>query len=296
MPNPSFSLGRMSQSLRRLALLLGLAAAYYLAAKLGLRFAYINSSVTVIWPPAGIAVGNTLEGLLATYLVNRFARGGRVFDRTRDILRFTVLAALVSTTLAASIGVVSLALGGLLSWADAPRVWLTWWLGDAVGDIVVAPALILWIGVKPAPGWSRRQTLEAVAATLITGLVSFAIFGGLFPTRHYSITMLLWPVLIWVAFRFSPRETATAMLVVSIVAISRTLQGFGPYGHLSPGESLVLLQVWTGITAVTSLVLAAVVAAQRDIQGTWRELAVTDPLTGLANHRQLIQALEAEIL
>src|SRR2546423_8331977 len=133
MANRSFSLGRMSQSLRRLALLLGLAGVYYLAAKLGLRFAYINSSVTTIWPPAGIAlaafvlygyrvwpailgaaflanftttgaalpsigiaIGNTLEGLVAAYLVNRFARGGRVFDRVRDIRRFTLLAALVS--------------------------------------------------------------------------------------------------------------------------------------------------------------------------------------------------------
>ncbi len=332
MPNPSFSLGPMSQSVRRLAWLLGLAAVYYLGAKLGLRFAYINSSVTTIWPPAGIAlaafvlfgyrvwpaifgaaflanftttgavlpslgiaIGNTIEGLLAAYLVNRFARGGRVFDRVRDILRFTVLAALVSTTVAASIGVASLAFGGLLSWSEAPRVWLTWWLGDAVGDIVVAPVLILCIGVKPAPGWGRRQTLEAIAAALITGLVTFAIFGGLFPARHYSITMLLWPVMIWVAFRFGPRETATAILIVSIIAILRTLQGFGPYGHLSPGESLTLLQVWTGITAVTSLVLSAVVASQREIQGTWRQLAVTDPLTGLANHRQLIQALESEI-
>src|SRR6266540_184098 len=102
----------MSQSLRRLAWLLGLAAVYYFGAKLGLRFAYINSSVTTIWPPAGIAlaafvlfgyrvwpaifgaaflanftttgavlpslgiaIGNTIEGLLAAYLVNRFARG-----------------------------------------------------------------------------------------------------------------------------------------------------------------------------------------------------------------------------
>ena len=303
----------MSQSLRRLAWLLGLAAVYYFGAKLGLRFAYINSSVTTIWPPAGIAlaafvlfgyrvwpaifgaaflanftttgavlpslgiaIGNTIEGLLAAYLVNRFARGGRVFDRVRDILRFALLAALVSTTVAASIGVASLAFGGLLSWSDAPRVWLTWWLGDAVGDIVIAPVLILWIGVKPAPGWGRRQTLEGIAAALITGLVTFAIFGGLFPARHYSITMLLWPVMIWVAFRFGPRETATAILVVSIIAISRTLQGFGPYGHLSVGESLTLLQVWTGITAVTSLVLSAVVASQREIQGTWRQLAVTD--------------------
>jgi len=332
MPNPSFSLGGMSQSLRRVALLFGLAAVYYFAAKLGLRFAYINSSVTTIWPPAGIAlaafvllgyrvwpailgaaflanysttgvvlpsigiaIGNTLEGLLAAYLVNRFARGGRVFDRVRDILRFTVLAALVSTTVSATIGVLALILGGLASWQDAPRVWLTWWLGDAVGDIVIAPALIIWIGVKPGPPWSGKRYVEALALALVTALVTFALFGGLFPSRHYPLTVLLWPVMIWVAFRFGPREAATAMLIVSGIAISRTLSGVGPFSVYSAHESLVLLQVWTGITAVTSLVLAAVVAAQRDVQGTLREQAVTDPLTGLANHRQLIQALEAEI-
>src|SRR6266480_5657556 len=167
MPNPSFSLDRMSQSVRRLALLLGLALVYFFAAKLGLRFAFINSSVTTIWPPAGIAlaafvllgyriwpailgaaflanytttgavlpsigiaVGNTVEGLLGSYLVNRFARGGRVFDRVGDILRFTVLAALLSTIVSASLGVFSLLGGGLLAWPAASRVWLTWWLGD----------------------------------------------------------------------------------------------------------------------------------------------------------------------
>src|SRR6266436_5988226 len=56
MASRSFSVGQMSQSLRRVALLFGLAAVYFGAAKLGLRFAYINSSVTTIWPPAGIAL------------------------------------------------------------------------------------------------------------------------------------------------------------------------------------------------------------------------------------------------
>jgi diguanylate cyclase (GGDEF)-like protein len=312
--------------------MIGLALVYYLAAKLGLRFAFINSAVTTVWPAAGIAlaafvlfgyriwpaifaaafvanftttgsvlpslgiaVGNTVEGLLGAYLVNRFARGGRVFDRVRDIFRFTALAALVSTTVSATIGVLSLVAGHLLTWSAAPNVWLTWWLGDAAGDIVVAPALILWIGVKPSPTLSRQQSLEAIAATLVTGLVTFAIFGGLYPSRNYSLTVLLWPVLIWVAFRFGPREAATAILVISLIAIVRTIHGYGPFGHYPIGESLTLLQVWTGITAVTSLVLAAVVAAQRDVEGTWRELAVTDPLTGLANHRQLVNALESEI-
>ncbi len=322
----------MSQSVRRLLLLFGLAAVYFFAAKLGLRFAYINSSVTTVWPPAGIAlaafvllgyrvwpailgaaflanvtttggalpsigiaIGNTAEGLLGSYLVNRFARGGRVFDRVGDILRFTALAAIVSTTVSASIGVSSLALGGLMSWADAPRVWLTWWLGDAVGDIVIAPALILWIGVKPAPRWNRAQVLEALALAAVTALVTFAMFGGLFPSRHYPLTVLLWPVLIWVAFRFNPREATAAIVIVSAIAIGRTLQGVGPFSIYTANERLVLLQVWTGITAVTSLVLAAVVAVQRELQGTWRELAVTDPLTGLANHRHLVQSLEGEI-
>jgi len=322
----------MRESIRRLALLVGLAAVYYFAAKLGLRFAYINSSVTTVWPPAGIAlaafvllgygvwpaifagaffanitttgavlpslgiaIGNTSEGLLGAFLVNRFARGGRVFDRVRDILRFTVLAALVSTTMSASIGITSLAMGGLLSWDDAPRVWLTWWLGDAVGDIVIAPALILWIGVKPGFNWSRRQAIEAIALAAVALLVSLAVFGVVFPSRHYPLTVLLWPVMIWVAFRFGPREAASTILIVSFIAIYQTLHGVGPFSVYAANESLVLLQVWTGITAMTGLVLAAAVAAQRDIQGTWRELAVTDPLTGLANNRQLNQSLESEI-
>ena len=292
----------MGQSVRRVALLVGLAAVYYLTAKLGLRFAYINSSVTTIWPPAGIAlaafvllgyrvwpaifggaffanftttgfvlpsvgiaVGNTVEGLLAAYLVNRFARGGRVFDRVRDILRFTVLGALVSPIVAASIGVTSLALSGLVPVVDAPRVWLTWWLGDAVGDIVIAPALILWIGVKPSPRWSRKQLVEALALIVITALVTFAQFGGVFPAQHYPLTVLVWPVMIWVAFRFSPREAATAMLIVSAIAIPRTLAGYGPFSAYATNESLVLLQVWTGITAVTSLVLAAAVVAREAV-------------------------------
>src|SRR3989442_14295446 len=148
---------KQSPVLRRVALLLALSLIYYLAAKLGLRFAYINSSVTTIWPPAGIAlagfvllgyrvwpailgaaflanftttgavlpslgiaIGNTVEGLLAAYLVNRFARGGPVFDRVRDILRCTLLAALFRTTVAASICFASASPGAPRAWTAAP--------------------------------------------------------------------------------------------------------------------------------------------------------------------------------
>lgn len=323
---------KQSRSIRRAALLVGVAAAYYLGAKLGLRFAFINASVTSVWPPTGIALaafvlfgyriwpavfaaafaanlttagtaatslgiafGNTLEGLAAAYLVNRFARGGRVFDRVPDILRFTLLAGFVATTVSATIGVTSLALGGFVRAVDYGTVWLTWWLGDATGAIVLAPPLILWGGVKPAAPWTGRQAIEAVALALVAVAATLAVFGGVFPSRHYPLTMFVWPMLIWAAIRFGPREAASAILIVSVIAILRTVHGFGPFARPSPQESLVLLQVWTGVTAVTALVLSAVVAAQRDVEGAWRELAITDPLTGLANHRQLVQALEGEI-
>ena len=323
---------KQSPSLQRAVMLISLAAIYYVAARVGLQFAFVNTSVTTIWPPAGIAlaafvllgyrvwpailvaallanvtttgavlssagiaVGNTLEGLVGAYLVNRFARGGRVFDRPRDIVGFALLAALISTTVAATIGVVSLAIGGFIRGPEAGSVWLTWWLGDAVGDIVVAPLLILWTGTKAIERYTREQAIEGIVLILVAIVVTVAILGGIYPSRHYPLAFLAWPVVVWAALRFGPREVATLILVVSIIAIYRTMQGYGPFARSSTNESLVLLPLWTGVTAVTGLVLAAVIAAQRDVEGTWRELAVTDPLTGLANHRQLVQSLEAEI-
>src|SRR5205809_125349 len=242
MQNRSFSLGQMNQSVRRVALLFGLAAVYYFAAKLGLRFAYINSSVTTIWPPAGIA--------LAAFV----------------LLGYGVWPAILAGAFFANISTTG---------AVFPS------LGIAAGNTM--------------EGLLAAYLVNRFALGVIAALVTWTLFGGLFPSRHYPLTVLLWPVMIWVAFRFGPREAVTTMLIVSGIAISRTLSGVGPFSVYATNESLVLLQVWTGITAVTSLVLAAAVASQRDIQGTWRELAVTDALTGLANHRQLIQSLESEI-
>src|SRR6184192_27945 len=196
-----------SQTLRRLGLLLVIAAAYFVAGRLGLRFAVVNPNATAVWPPAGIALaalllagyevwpaimagaflvhlsttgsvpiavaiaaGNTLEGLLGAYLVNRFARGRRVMDRARDIFTLALLAGIVSTAVSATAGVLAISLDGQARWSDFGSIWLTWWLGDAVGDLVVAPAVLLWT-LRPRVHWTRRQTLEAAALLLCIGVV-----------------------------------------------------------------------------------------------------------------------------
>ncbi len=312
---------------RRWAVFAAVAGVYFVAGKLGLRLAFAHPSATAVWPPAGIALvailllgydaapviflgafvvnlttagtvatalgiafGNTLEAVVGAYLVARYARGREAFERARDIFRFTLLAAFGSTALSATIGASTLALGGVASWKDYGSLWLTWWLGDMGGDLIVAPLLLLWI-TQPAVRWTGGQLLEAAA--LLGGLLvaSRIVFGGLVPSETLCVTLF-----IWAAYRFGQRDAATAIALVSGIAIWETLHGSGPFARGSPDESLLLLQAFMGAASVTSLILAAVVAERRRTAEQLHRLAVTDPLTGLANYRRLAAVLEAEIV
>jgi integral membrane sensor domain MASE1 len=287
--------------LKNLATLTILTVVYFFAGKLGLRLAFANPSATAVWPPTGIAfaafliigywvwpavllaafltnlatagsvvtsisiaVGNTLEGMLGAYLVNRFAGGPRFFDRTQDLFKFVFLAAMVSTMVSATCGVASLTLGGFAKWADYRAVWLTWWLGDAAGDLVVAPLLILW-AVSARVAWNKGRLAEAAILLLCLFWIGQVVFGGLFPSeiKNYPLEFLCIPVLIWVAFRFGQREAATAIFLLSGIAIRGTLLGFGPFARPTQNESLLLLQAFMGITSVMILALATVVSEHK---------------------------------
>jgi diguanylate cyclase (GGDEF)-like protein len=318
---------------RRGASLLVLTVVYFIAAKLGLRLAFVNASATAVWPTTGIALaalllfgwelwpavlvgafaanlttagtvatslgiatGNTLEALVGAYLVRRYARGREACDRAGTTFRFVVLGGLVSTMVSASIGVTSLVLGGLAPWADAGPIWLTWWLGDAGGAVIVTPVLLQWIS-RPRVHWSRRQVLEAVGLLAGLALVSLMVFAGLYPSsvKDYPLEFLCVPFLLWAAFRFGRREAATAIVILAAIAIWGTLRGYGPFQRPSPNESLLLLQAFLGVKAVMTLTVAAVVAERREAAEQLRHLAGSDPLTGLANYRQLVNVLDAEI-
>jgi diguanylate cyclase (GGDEF)-like protein len=101
--------------------------------------------------------------------------------------------------------------------------------------------------------------------------------------------------LLWAAFRFGAREAATAVLLLSVIAIRGTLAGLGPFVRETPNASLLLLQAFNGVAALVGLIAAAVVAERRRVEGWLRELSVRDPLTGLANYRRLVSVLEKEI-
>ena len=273
-----------------------LALAYFLAGKFGLALAVVNASVSPVWPPTGIAfasflllgpriwpaiflgaflvnvtttgwivtslgiaVGNTIEGRLGAELVRLFANGRYVFSRARDVFKFVVLGGLFSTTIAATIGVSSLTLGGAAAWHDYPALWFTWWLGDAVGALVIGPVIVLcWDRVgSPRSWWRVLEGAGLFAALISVGALVFFGFVG------QPLTFLCLPPLIWAAFRFGPRETAAAIAVLSALAILGTVRGLGPFAEGPPNEALLLLQAFLGTMAVMSIMIAAVVAERK---------------------------------
>src|SRR5262249_53204811 len=155
------------------------------------------------------------------------------------------LAGMVATAVSPTIGVLTLATAGSVAWNSFGPVWVTWWLGDASGVLVVAPFLILWT-MRPKVACRAPRVVSAMAPVFFVVLIGAIVFGGPAPAGRGSlpIEFLAVPVLVWAAFRFSQREASTAAVLLSGIAILGTLQGAGPFARGETNESLLLLQAY----------------------------------------------------
>jgi integral membrane sensor domain MASE1 len=282
----------------------GITFIYAAAAIVGLQDAVVGHSITLIWAPSGIAlaallllgarmapavalgaflanawtgvplavaagitVGNTCEAVLGFWLLTRLTDFHRMLDRRRDVLAMIALTAVASTMASAAIGVFTLTAGGLMplqGWAGA---WVKWWLGDMMGVLVVAPAVLVWLGPKPLPVSSARG-LEAMllAATLVAA--SWLLFGGpeIAGRGYYPAALIVFPFVIWGALRFGQHGATLVTLAVSGLAVWGTMHGTGPFVVEGAVDSLVRWCTFAIIGAVTGLLLAALVAEQRRSQ------------------------------
>jgi PAS domain S-box-containing protein len=304
---------------KNLGLVLLVAALYFLGAKVGLSLASINASVSPVWPPtgvaialvlwlgyralpgvligalianytltdvslltaSGIAVGNTLEGFIAVFLLRRYVQHRNPFNRAIDVLKFVAFAVILSTAIAATIGNLTLCLSGNEAWSSFGRLWFTWWLGDAVGALVVAPLILSWLE-EPLERWRGLRLVEALLLLFLLSLMAATIYTNLVFQHN---TARLWghiaiPLLLWAAFRFGPRGVSTAMASLSAIAIWGTIHGTGPFANPVGEEGLLYLQAYVADFTVTTLALAAIVTERRQTQKNLSGgLAVTRILT-----------------
>src|SRR3954451_819151 len=276
------------------------AIAYYGVGRIGLELAYLNGAVAALWPPAGLGlavlflygvrlwpgivvgdlllgdfstplgtvlgqtVGNTVAVIAAALLLRRLTGGRGQLDRVADVVAL-VVCALVAAIVSAAFGPTSLRAGGVIAAGELARVYRTWTLSDASGVLVVAPVLLTWatMGLR---GIRRRQIAEGSIA-----LVLLVVLAELSPQR--DVPYIVFPVLLWTALRLGPRGAATAIFVVCSITVWNTAQNDGPFVRDSIDDSLLATQLFIAISALTSLVLAAV-TAERERAG--RALIATE--------------------
>ena len=272
-----------------------LAAVYVILARIGLGIHAISAFATLVWAPTGvslaallllgnrcwpgiavgallanyltgaplpvalgIAAGNTLEALAGAYALRRI-RGFRTsLDRLPDVLGLVILAAVGSSMVSATIGVSSLLAGGVLQPSASWMTWRAWWLGDAIGDLVVAPLLLTFPRRREQRMAPRRLAEAGILGVLLT-LASYLLFVH----TQNGTAWLLSPLLIWAALRFEQGGAARATFVVSIIAIWATTRGHGPFSRGTVEDGLFLLQAFMAVNAATFLVLGTVSGERR---------------------------------
>ena len=287
-----------------------LALVYHLAARVGLQLAYVQINTSPVWPPTGIAlaalltfglevwpgvalgvflgslltgapapiavgltIGNTLEALIGFALLRRVVRFHNAIDRIQDVVGLAAVS-LAAAAISATIGASTLRLYGSAAPADLASIWITWWIGDLLGALVVAPAILVWASPDPLEPQSRRLAEGALLLALLA-FVTWYVFGSRPSTGvyHQALIYLVFPFMIWAALRLGQRGSATAIVVVSGIAIWGTVQNYGPFSLQTKNDSLVLLQTFTGVVALTGLFLAATTLERRRASRTLSQRA-----------------------
>lgn len=246
-----------------------LALAYFITAQIGLSLSLLEHSVTVFWPPSGIALaglllygyrlwpwvfagsffsnlvsslpllpvlgmagGSTLEALLGAYLLNRYARFNVDLIEARDVFRLLWRGGILSTLLSAVIGALCLQWAGAIQWEQYLRTMVFWWMGDGLGVVVFAPITIAILRHRHFE-WTaayRRQVAVMYAILLLMGVLIFTdVSRALFDYQLKAFTLLA--VVVWAALSFNSRVVGTVLLFISFGALFSAATGQGYFHH-----------------------------------------------------------------
>jgi signal transduction histidine kinase len=286
-------------ALRRVSLqwvlgVLLLGAAYFGAAKLGQTLRY-TASVTAIWPPAGLGIaalylwglrwwpgiflgeclvnadlllghaplpvgslagqqlGNMAEVIVGAWLLRRLIGSRATLDRATQVSGL-IVAVGIATAISATAGTLSMLAGDVIASSEAPTFWRTWWLGDTTGAVVVLPLVLTWLGNTRA-AWRRMRTVEGVL--LLASVIPLSIVAV---TSSAPLTYLIFPPLIWAAFRFGPPAVTLAVAINAGLTVGITADRVGKFFQQPITDRTLNTQLYVLVSALTALFLSAVVS------------------------------------
>jgi signal transduction histidine kinase len=306
-----------------------LAAAYYGAAKVGQTLRY-TASVSAIWPPAGLGIaalylwglrwwpgvllgeivvngellrdgdtfpiesllgqqaGNMAEIVVGALLLRRLIGPNAAMDRVEQVGGMLVAIG-VATAISATAGTVSMVAGGVVDDSDATGFWRTWWLGDTSGALVVLPLMLAWAH-HPIGVWRRVRTWEGAA--LIAGVTALTVvaFSTGDPSRY-----LVFPALIWAAFRFGPPGATLSVAITAGVAIGMTASDLGPFAEQPIDDRTLGTQLCIWVAALTTLFLSGVVSERERSSRELAEARRTEGARAVEERRRVARDLHDSV-
>jgi PAS domain S-box-containing protein len=303
-----------------IGLSLVVAIIYFAGAELGLSLASVHENVTAVWPPTGIAIasllifgrrvwpgiflgalaanvlthlpigsaigiatGNALEAVVAYSLLQRSKQWHNSFDSVREVLTFLVYAAVLAPLISTTIGSVSICFGDPNRWSDFWYLWLTWWMGDGFGALIVSPLLLSWSATRKI---NREDGPEIGGLFVLLIIIVLVVFAGWFPgpVKTYPLAYLSLPCLLWAALRFDQRIVTSALVLLAGVALWGAKNGYGPFVQPSRNASLLLLISFVGTASLMTLLVAAVMTERKRAEAEKWKLG-----SELAMHRRRVE-------
>ncbi len=277
-----------------------LAGLYYGSAQLGYALNFSGPVAAIVWLPVGVGIaflylaglrfwpgvvlgdmlanvyttvplgsaigqtcGNLLEVVLAVYLMRRLIGESSPLGSVVNLARMLVAIA-AGTAVSATVGLISLRLGNVVSTADLPRLWRTWWLGDTSGALIVVPLAIAWWPPPSRDWWRGRGTEAVLLLVAIIGLSELSL------RTNRPLAYVVFPALIWAALRFGQRGATLAVAVAAGHAVWGTTHYIGPFVFGSITNSILSTQLYLAIAALTCLSLAAAVSEREELAGRLR--------------------------
>lgn len=236
----------------------------------------------------GIALGTTIGTWVGVFCLKRLVVPSQIFQRTQSVLGFFLCPGLLTPVINATFGVVMLWLDHKIGGDAAVSTWITWWISNVAGILIVTPILLSWcpsallLGQPwhpfrhPHPWHLRPHRLaEILSIGAFGGLILYLCFG-----RHYPVEYTLIPVIAWAGFRFGQRGASLTTGLIAIVAILATVHGSGIFVSNNTDYSLTLLQSFISVIVFTSLILTANLAelknAEHRLRLAFAELATTN--------------------
>jgi PAS domain S-box-containing protein len=228
-----------------------------------------------------VGIGTLVAAFAGMWLIDRWSVGHQTFDTPSHVAKFATISFAPTAIISSAIALAGVILTDKMSLSDSAGTWLTWWLADAAGTLVIAPIVVLW-ATKPLFSFSNWSLLESAAVSILVcviGIVAYSPLSnevsGLLPYRSLLGFLVVVPLL-WAGLRGNRRSVATAALIFVGTAVWGFSVGNDPFPKTDMNGALLSLLVLSISVTAPPLALAAATATRQNTEA--HLLSVLDQL------------------